>query len=54
MYENQTAKIIPFCNIDISKNIVSAVTDNFLLDGPKETVRIDESILLEDRYLVYA
>ena len=48
MYEKQTAKIIPFRNIDIFENAVSAETDNFLVDGPKETVRIDESILPED------
>ena len=29
-------------------NAVSAGTGNFLVDGPKETVRIDESILPED------
>ena len=48
MYEKQTAKIIPFRSIDIFENAVSAGTDNFLVDGPKETVRIDESILPED------
>ena len=47
-YEKQTAKIIPFRNIDIFENAVSAGTGNFLVDGPKETVRIDESILPED------
>ena len=45
MYEKQTAKIIPFRSIDIFENAVSAGTGNFLVDGPKETVRIDESIL---------
>ena len=44
MYEKQTAKIIPFRSIDIFENAVSAGTGNFLVDGPKETVRIDESI----------
>ena len=48
MYEKQTAKIIPFRSIDIFENAVSAGTGNFLVDGPKETVRIDESILPED------
>ena len=43
MYEKQTAKIIPFRSIDIFENAVSAGTGNFLVDGPKETVRIDES-----------
>ena len=47
MYEKQTAKIIPFRSIDIFENAVSAGTGNFLVDGPKETVRIDESILPE-------
>ena len=46
--EKQTAKIIPFRSIDIFENAVSAGTGNFLVDGPKETVRIDESILPED------
>ena len=45
MYEKQTAKIIPFRSIDIFENAVSAGTGNFLVDGPKETVRIDESLL---------
>ena len=45
MYEKQTAKIIPFRSIDIFENAVSAGTGNFLVDGPKETVCIDESIL---------
>ena len=45
--EKQTAKIIPFRSIDIFENAVSAGTGNFLVDGPKETVRIDESILPE-------
>ena len=45
MYEKQTSKIIPFRSIDIFENAVSARTGNFLVDGPKETVRIDESIL---------
>ena len=44
MYEKQTAKIIPFRSIDIFENAVSAGTGNFLVDGPKETVRIDGSI----------
>ena len=48
MYEKQTAKIIPFRSIDIFENAVSAGTGNFLVDGPKETVRIDESILPEN------
>ena len=48
MYEKQVAKIIPFRSIDIFENAVSAGSDNFLVDGPKETVRIDESILPED------
>ena len=48
MYEKQTAKIIPFRSIDIFENAVSAGTGNFLVDGPKETVRIDESILPKD------
>ena len=48
MYEKQTAKIIPFRSIDIFENAVSAGTGNFLVDGPKETVRIDESLLPED------
>ena len=48
MYEKQTAKIIPFRSIDIFENAVSARTGNFLVDGPKETVCIDESILPED------
>ena len=48
IYEKQTAKIIPFRSIDIFENAVSAGTGNFLVDGPKETVRIDESILPED------
>ena len=48
MYEKQTAKIIPFRSIDIFENAISAGTDNFLVNGPKETVRIDESILPED------
>ena len=48
MYEKQTAKIIPFRSIDIFENAVSAGTGNFLVDGPKETVCIDESILPED------
>ena len=43
MYEKQTAKIIPFRSIDIFENAVSAGTGSFLVDGPKETVRIDES-----------
>ena len=42
MYEKQTAKIIPFRSIDIFENAVSAGTGNFLVDGPKETVHIDE------------
>ena len=41
-------KIIPFRSIDIFENAVSAGTGNFLVDGPKETVCIDESILPED------
>ena len=45
MYEKQTAKIIPFRSIDIFENAVSAGTGNFLVDEPKETVCIDESIL---------
>ena len=48
IYEKQTAKIIPFRSIDIFENAVSAGTGNFLVDGPKETVCIDESILPED------
>ena len=48
MYEKQTAKIIPFRSIDIFENAVSAGTGNFLVDGPKETVLIDESIMPED------
>ena len=48
LYEKQTAKIIPFRSIDIFENAVSAGTGNFLVDGPKETVCIDESILPED------
>ena len=48
MYEKQTAKIIPFRSIDIFENAVSAGTGNFLVDRPKETVCIDESILPED------
>lgn len=48
MYEKRTAKIIPFRSIDIFENAVSAGTGNFLVDGPKETVHIDESILPED------
>ena len=48
MYEKQTAKIIPFRSIDIFENAVSAGTGNFLVDGPKETIRIDASILPED------
>ena len=48
MYEKQVAKIIPFRSIDIFENAVSAGTGNFLVDGPKETVHIDESILPED------
>ena len=48
MYEKQTAKIIPFRSIDIFENAVSAGTGNFLVDGPKETVRIYESLLPED------
>ena len=48
MYEKQTAKIIPFRSIDIFENAVSAGTGNFLVDEPKETVCIDESILPED------
>ena len=48
MYEKQVAKIIPFRSIDIFENAVSAGNGNFLVDGPKETVRIDESILPED------
>jgi len=48
IYEKQTAKIIPFRSIDIFENAVSAGTGSFLVDGPKETVRIDESILPED------
>ena len=39
---------IPFRSIDIFENAVSAGTGNFLVDGPKETVHIDESILPED------
>ncbi len=46
--KSTTAKIIPFRCIDIFENAVSAGTGNFLVDGPKETVRIDESILPED------
>ena len=45
---SQLAKIIPFRSIDIFENAVSAGTGNFLVDGPKETVCIDESILPED------
>ena len=41
-------KIIPFRSIDIFENAVSAGTGNFLVDRPKETVCIDESILPED------
>ena len=48
MYEKQVAKIIPFRSIDIFENAVSAGNGNFLVDGPKETVGIDESILPED------
>lgn len=48
MYEKQTSKIISFRSIDIFENTASAGTGNFLVDGPKETVRIDESILPED------
>ena len=48
MYEKKMAKIIPFRSIDIFENAVSAGTGNFLVDGPKETVCIDESILPED------
>jgi hypothetical protein len=47
MYEKQTAKIIPFRSIDIFENAVSAGTGNFLVDGPKETVHINETILPE-------
>ena len=47
MYEKQSAKIIPFRSIDIFENAVSAGTGNFLVDGPKETVCIDEYILPE-------
>ena len=46
-YEKQTAKIIPFRNIDIFENAVSAGTGNFLVDGPKETIQIDETFLPE-------
>ena len=44
---SQLAKIIPFRSIDIFENAVSAGTGNFLVDGPKETVRINETILPE-------
>lgn len=44
-YEKQFAKIIPFRSIDIFENAVSAGTGNFLVDGPKETFSINESIL---------
>ena len=47
MYEKERAKIIPFRSIDIFENAVSAGTGNFLVDGPKETVRINETILPE-------
>ena len=47
LYEKQTAKIIPFRSIDIFENEVSAGTGNFLVDGPKETFNINESILPE-------
>ena len=47
MYEKHSAKVIPFRSIDIFENAVSAGTGNFLVDGPKETVCIDESILPE-------
>ena len=47
LYEKQTAKIIPFRSIDIFENAVSAGTGNFLVDGPKETFNINESILPE-------
>lgn len=47
MYEKQSAKVIPFRSIDIFENAVSAGTGNFLIDGPKETICIDESILPE-------
>ena len=39
---------IQLCRIDIFENAVSAGTGNFLVDGPKETVCIDESILPKD------
>ena len=45
LYEKQTAKIIPFRSIDIFENAVSAGTGNFLVDVPKETFNINESIL---------
>ena len=48
IYEKQTAKIIPFRSIDIFENAVSAGTGNFLVAGPKDTIRIDESILPKD------
>ncbi len=47
-YEKQLAKIIPFRSIDIFENAVSAGTGNFLVNGPKETFCIDESILPEN------
>ena len=46
--DTSVCKIIPFRSIDIFENAVSAGTGNFLVDGPKETVCIDESILPED------
>lgn len=54
MYEKQSAKIIPFRSIDIFENAVSAGTGNFLVDGPRETVCIDESILPEGTTFVSA
>ena len=48
MYEKKMAKIIPFRSIDIFENAVSAGTGNFLVDGPKKTICIDESLLPED------
>lgn len=44
LYEKQTAKIIPFRNIDIFENAVSAGIGNFLVDSPKETFNLNESI----------
>ena len=47
-YEKQTAKIIPFCRyIDVYDNVVSAGTENFLVDGPKETIQLTKDIIPE-------